>query len=71
MGYNFEGKLKIGNKNEYLIPTLMEYFNGKTITHIETGWKFAVIATKIEKILFSKEIKGRKSFQDVIIICKN
>ena len=72
MGINFNGKLKIGNKNEFLTPTLMNYFNGNKITHIEVGNEFAVIATKTESTLFFKvqHHKKKETYQDIIIICK-
>ena len=71
MGNNFNGKLKIGNENEYLTPTLMDDFNGKTITHIDIGYQFVVIAIQINSTLFVKvqHHKKKQTYQDIIIIC--
>ena len=73
MGESFDGKLKIGNNNNnnYLIPTLMNYFNGNTITHIEIGYQFGVIVTSNAILtLFNNNLnKSRKSFKDIIIQC--
>ena len=59
MGDNFNGKLKIGNNdNNYLTPTLMNYFNGNEITHIEIGYKFGVIVTKELSLRFQIQMKN-------------
>ena len=79
MGSNIDGKLCLGNvmnndtSTMYTTPTLMNYFNGKTITHFGIGGESAVIATRTESTLFSKvqHHKKKQTYQDVIIICSN
>lgn len=73
MGDTFDGKFKLGSQViDYSIPTLMEYFTGKSVTHIEIGYKFAVIATRIDQTLFTKVPlhKRNNTYQDVTITCK-
>lgn len=70
MGDNLGEQLKIGNANSFTIPTLMDYFAGKIVSHIEVGNQYAVVAVKLVLTLFTstKQHKSRNSFMDVIII---